>query len=90
MSTFNHFEIPDGTEVIGDSLKAWACDLQNINIPKSVSSITIPNSVIHIGSWAFDNCSSLSSITIPSSVSSINSFAFKNCYNLVIKVSEKK
>ena len=43
---------------------------------KSLTSITIPNSVVSIGDLVFCNCSTLASITIPESVKSIGSFAF--------------
>ena len=39
----------------------------------------IPNSVISIGSYAFDNCSGLTSVVIPNSVSYINGYAFWGC-----------
>lgn len=44
------------------------------------TSITIPNSVISIGNWAFADCTGLISITIPNSVTSIGYYAFpQNC-----------
>ena len=46
---------------------------------KSLTSITIPNSVTNIGNYAFDGCTSLSSITIPNGVTSIGEYAFKGC-----------
>lgn len=48
----------------------------------ALSSVSIPNTVISIGSSAFRGCSSLQSITIPSSVTSIGQFALQNCINL--------
>lgn len=48
----------------------------------NLSSVSIPNSVTTIGSWAFYNCSNLSSVTIPNSVSSIKHGAFYGCQNL--------
>ncbi len=45
-------------------------------------SITIPNSVMSITSFAFDDCSGLSSLTIPNSVESIGDYAFSNCSSL--------
>ena len=42
----------------------------------SLTSITIPNSVMSIGDYAFSNCSALTSITISNSVTSIGDYAF--------------
>ena len=41
--------------------------------------ITIPNSVISIGGFAFYGCSTLTSVTIPNSVTSIGEWAFYGC-----------
>ncbi len=49
---------------------------------RTLTSITIPNSVTSIGSYAFSNCTSLTSVTIPSSVTSIGSCAFRYCRTL--------
>ena len=60
---------------------------------KSLSSITIPNSVKEIGKGAFWDCTRLTSITIPNSVEIIGAFAFGGCYNLseeIIKLLRKK
>ena len=43
---------------------------------------TIPDSVTHIGSWAFGYCSNLTAITIPDSVNSIGTNAFGYCTRL--------
>jgi hypothetical protein len=43
------------------------------------SKTTIPNSVPHIGSATFYNCSDLTSVKIPNSVTSIGNYAFYNC-----------
>ena len=46
------------------------------------TSVTIPNSVTSIGSYAFYGCSNLTSITIPNSVTSIGSSTFYGCSSL--------
>ena len=47
-----------------------------------LTTITIPDSVTTIGSYAFYYCSSLTSVTIPNSVTSIGDFAFACCRSL--------
>ena len=49
---------------------------------RSLTSVTIPDSVTSIGSSAFRDCTSLTSVTIPASVTSIDSYAFGNCTSL--------
>jgi len=49
---------------------------------ESVTSITIPNSVTSIGTYAFYECKGLTSITIPNSVTSIGNGAFGECVAL--------
>ena len=48
----------------------------------SLTSITLPESLISIGNEAFSLCSGLTSIEIPRNVSSIGSQAFQNCSSL--------
>ena len=59
---------------IGDSA-FYFCD--------SLSSITIPNSVICIGESAFFGVGSLSSITIPQGIKTIGEYAFCCCHSLM-------
>ncbi len=89
--------IPKTIEFIGDSAFN-ACTIQNIifeddiNLKyigssafsqcKSLTSITIPESVTSIDSSAFNSCTDLTSITIPASVTSIGSNAFAACDSL--------
>ncbi len=71
-SKLKEVEINSG-QSIEDSAFAWC---------SSLTSITIPKSVISIGDHAFDWCSSLTNITIPDSVTSIGNYAFYGCSSL--------
>ena len=56
---------------------------QLVGISKLYSgSITIPDSVISIGYYAFVNCTGLTSVNIPNSVTSIGDGAFNGCTGL--------
>ena len=48
----------------------------------SLTSVTIPGSVVAIENRAFEGCSSLTSVTIPGSVVTIYNGAFSNCASL--------
>lgn len=49
------------------------------NACASVSSITIPDSVVYVGEYAFLDCAKLSTVTIGSGVKEIGIYAFKDC-----------
>ena len=49
---------------------------------RSLTSITIPDSVTSIVGSAFEDCTSLTSVTIPDSVTSIGGSAFRDCTSL--------
>ena len=48
----------------------------------SLTSVTLPDYMVHLGNSAFEGCSRLSSITIPDSVGYIGNSAFSGCSNL--------
>ena len=47
-----------------------------------VVSVSIPDEMTSIGSYAFSGCSALTSITIPESVTSLGTYAFSGCSSL--------
>ena len=49
---------------------------------ESATSVVIPDTIIAIGDYAFEECSSLASVTIPNSVKSIGEGAFFECVSL--------
>ncbi len=49
---------------------------------ESATSVVIPDTIIAIGDYAFEECSSLVSVTIPNSVKSIGEGAFFECVSL--------
>jgi len=66
--------IINGLPVIAIGTNAfWGCNLTNIMIPSSVTSI---------GKWAFANCTNLTSVMFPNSVTSIGEWAFARCERL--------
>ena len=50
---------------------------------RNLTSITLPNSLRHIGKSAFYNCSGLTDVAIPSGVTDIDRNAFYGCSNLI-------
>ena len=69
----NDITIQEGTRLIaGHALND--CEL--------ITSVSIPNTVISIGEFAFYNCKKLESIVIPNSVTQIGEHAFYFCTNL--------
>ena len=88
--------IPDGIEVISESLFNCCRNLISVNLPNSVttienyafsqcrplSSISMSDNVITIGDWAFACCSSLASIELSNSIQIIGKGAFYDCESL--------
>lgn len=68
----DYYVIPEGTTHLRDYAFYFTC----------FSSITIPDTVVAIGSYAFAYNECLTSITIPDSVQSLGASAFYRCTNL--------
>ena len=65
-SSISHYQVRPGCKVIRD----WAFAFYH------GSSISIPNTVTHIGSYAFTECKNITNITIPTSIIHIGAYAF--------------
>ena len=65
-------EIPDGIEFIGDGA------FENSNVEQ----VTVPDSVIGIGSRAFSRCEKMTRIRLSAGLLSIGDYAFFDCYAL--------
>ncbi len=67
------YSIKEGTLTIADDAFGGC---------RSLTSVTIPNSVTTIGKHVFNACEGLVSVTIPDSVTSIGEAAFLGCFDL--------
>ena len=64
----NVFIVPEGIEVIARG-----------TIPRDVTKVVIPDTVIEIGDDAFNLCRTLNSLVIPNTVTAIGNSTFKGC-----------
>ena len=87
--------IPDGVTGIGEDAFGDCSKLENIRIPKSVTSIgmaafassglksvVIPGSVENIDAYTFEGCKKLKKVIIKDGVKTIGLFAFGDCTSL--------
>jgi hypothetical protein len=64
--------LPDGIQILGKSV------FQN----SGIETVSLPESLVELGDYAFSGCASLTAITLPESVKVINDYAFENCSNV--------
>ena len=67
---------------IYDSLPVFGIKANAFKNNTSLKSITMPNSIQEIGSYAFAGCTALESVTIPTSVTKIAQYTFSGCTSL--------
>lgn len=90
-----NINIPNGVKSIGGSAFYYCLKLENILIPEGVESIgdnafdnsglqtiELPNSVVTIGEYSFNKCSSLQSAILPNKIKVTGKAMFSNCSNL--------
>ena len=85
-ATITGYSGSGGEVVIPSKLGGYAVtNIGNLSFEKnrSLTSVTIPDSVTSIGNGAFINCYNLTSITIPDGVTSIGQYAFRDCNALM-------
>ena len=75
------YTVPNGVEVIGEN--AFNYNWASREKASPLCSVTLPDSLCRIGSYAFSGCSGLSYIVIPEGVSEIDSRAFSDCSGLI-------
>jgi len=75
----------------GNSIASYAfqgcTDLTSVKLPGETGeadgwSVTIPNSVVTIGNYAFQDCIGLTSVTLPDNLTSIGTYVFSGCSSL--------
>jgi len=64
---------------IPDTVKSISSAFQNIS---SIKMLTIPDTVTHIGDYAFSGCRDLINITLSKNASYIGQYAFRDCVSL--------
>ena len=81
--------IPESVDYNGNSYPVTGIGKYAFGECTSMTSITIPISVINIGEGAFYDCDGLTSVSIPNSVTSVGNHVFSCCSSLAsIVVSE--
>lgn len=70
----------------GNSYSVTSIGLRAFHNCWSLTSVSLPNSLINIGEFAFEGCSMLEGLELPGSLKSISNGAFRNC-NRIKKIT---
>ena len=86
------FTIPDGVQEIGAYAFTWSENLENVTIRNGVTSIgqsafynstikrvDLPDTITHIGDYAFSNCRELEGVVLPDGLTHIGNSVFDSC-----------
>lgn len=74
-------EIPTTVKYEGDTYTVTAIE-EFAFFKSGVTSVTLPETITSVGTYAFYSCSSISSLTLPAAVTSIGQYAFYGCSSL--------
>ncbi len=74
--------IPETVTYQGKEYPVMYISQQAFYMSSSLTSVSIPESVISIGQKAFSGCTSLRTVNIPSNITAIAAYTFDNCYSL--------
>ncbi len=73
------YNVKDGVKYLGNNITPY---LVVMNADSSITSITLPDTILIIHNSAFSNCNKLTSITIPNEIICIDDYAFFLCPTL--------
>lgn len=82
MAYTNDVIVPASVTYDGETYAVTAVDDNAFNSCSSLRSVTLPSSIMTIGSYAFSRNTNLTSVNIPARVTSIGEFAFSNASKL--------
>lgn len=81
--------IPESIHVGDDDYKVTTIEGNALQFNNSLMSVTIPNSIKSIGSYAFYGCSILASVKIGDGVETIGGYAFYGCNLVSVTIGKK-
>lgn len=64
-------------------VQCFAWNYGSDRLPETVTSITMYDSVLELGDWAFASCNNIQTVELSSNLQIINTSAFHSCNNLI-------